>query len=137
MARDLNKVSLTGRLGKAVELRYTPSGSAVATFSVASNRPIKQPDNSWKDEAEWFRIVAWDKLAERCAEQLTKGRHVYIEGRLQTRKWTDKTGQEKYTTEVVASDMITLDKKPEGQDGWGNNTGSVEADGPDPEDIPF
>ncbi|NWJ45765.1 MAG: single-stranded DNA-binding protein [Chloroflexi bacterium] len=151
MARDLNKVMLTGRLGKAVELRYTPGGNAVATFSVATNRPVKQADGNWGDQTEWFRVVAWDKLAERCANLLTKGRHVYIEGRLQTRKWTDQNGQDKYTTEVIATDMMTLDKKPtenQGDEEWSSSAPSAnatrrsgtdynEADELEPEDIPF
>jgi single-strand DNA-binding protein len=151
MARDLNKVMLTGRLGKDVELRYTPNGNPVATFSVASNRPIKQQDGNWSDQTEWFRVVAWEKLAERCSQQLVKGRHIYIEGRLQTREWTDQQGQKRYTTEVIATDMMTLDKKPEGMhsgDEWSNApapSASKQRGGSDfddfedvgPEDIPF
>lgn len=139
MSKDLNKVLLTGRLGRDTELRVTPGGNPVATFSVASNRPVKQADGSWTDQTEWFRVVAWDKLAERCAEQLTKGRHVLIEGRLQTRDWVDRQGQKRFTTEVIASNMLTLDKKP-GTEGGGltdrPENGWEDSD-VEEEDIPF
>lgn len=112
MSKDLNKVMLTGHLGADPQMRYTTQGSAVTTFSVASNRSWKSSDGTQHDDTEWFRIVAWDKLGEICNQYLTKGTRVYIEGRLQTRKWQDReTGQDRYTTEVVASDMIILSSK--------------------------
>jgi len=115
MARDLNKVMLTGRLGADPEMRFTPQGTAVTTFRVASNRPWKSGDGVPHEDTEWFRIVAWDKLAEICNEYLKKGTRVYIEGRLQTRSWDDRdTGEKRYITEVVAQDMIIL--TPKGQD---------------------
>lgn len=110
MAKDLNKVMLIGRLGKDVDLRVTPSGNSVATFSVASSRNVKDGDN-WKEQTEWFRVVAWEKLAETAAKYLNKGQRVYIEGRLQTREWQDNSGQKRYTTEVIANDLILLDNK--------------------------
>jgi single-strand DNA-binding protein len=110
MARDLNKVMISGRLGKDVELRVTPNGRSVANFSVASSRNVKDGD-AYKEQTEWFRIVAWEKLADTCANFLTKGSHVFIEGRLQTREWADKDGQKKFTTEVIATDMTMLDSK--------------------------
>lgn len=113
MAKDLNKVQLTGHLGADPEMRYTAQGSAVTTFRVASNRTWRDKDGSSHEETEWFRIVAWDKLGEICNNYLTKGTRVYIEGRLQTRKWTDRDGQERYTTEVIAQDMIILSAKGE------------------------
>jgi single-strand DNA-binding protein len=115
MARDLNKVMLTGHLGADPEMRFTPQGTAVTTFRVASNRPWKSGDGVQREETEWFRIVAWDKLAEICNEYLKKGTRVYIEGRLQTRSWEDRnTGEKRYMTEVIAQDMIIL--TPKGQD---------------------
>jgi single-strand DNA-binding protein len=112
MARDLNKVMLTGHLGADPEMRFTPQGSAVTTFRVASNRSWKSGDGVQHDDTEWFRIVAWDKLAEICNEYLKKGTRVYIEGRLQTRSWDDRnTGEKRYITEVVAQDMIILTPK--------------------------
>ena len=111
MAKDLNKVMLTGHLGADPEMRYTPQGSAVTTFRVASGRTWKSADGTQHDDTEWFRIVAWDKLGEICNQYLTKGTRVYVEGRLQTRKWQDKDGQDRYTSEVIASDMIILSSK--------------------------
>ncbi|MBO9312834.1 MAG: single-stranded DNA-binding protein [Chloroflexus sp.] len=113
MAKDLNKVQLTGHLGADPEMRYTAQGSAVTTFRVASNRTWRDKDGNTHEETEWFRIVAWDKLGEICNQYLTKGTRVYIEGRLQTRKWTDRDGQDRYTTEVIAQDMIILSPKGE------------------------
>ena len=111
MAKDLNKVMLTGYLGADPEMRYTAQGSAVTTFRVASGRSWKSADGTQHDDTEWFRIVAWDKLGEICNQYLTKGTRVYVEGRLQTRKWQDKEGQDRYTSEVIASDMIILSSK--------------------------
>ncbi len=111
MAKDLNKVQVTGRLGANPEMRYTAQGSAVTNFRVASNRTWKDRDGNPHEDTEWFRVVAWDKLGEICNEYLTRGTHVYVEGRLQTRKWTDSEGNDRYTTEVVAQDMIILSSK--------------------------
>jgi single-strand DNA-binding protein len=113
MAKDLNKVQLTGHLGADPEMRYTTQGSAVTTFRVASNRSWKDRDGNPHEDTEWFRVVAWDKLGEICNQYLTKGTRVYVEGRLQTRKWTDRDGQERYTTEVIAQDMIILSARGE------------------------
>jgi len=111
---------LTGRLGKDVELRVTPNGRSVATFTVASGRSVREGDG-YKDQTEWFRVVAWEKLAETCSNYLHKGSHVFIEGRLQTREWQDKEGQKRYSTEVIATDMTMLDAK-------GQNTGGGNSD---------
>lgn len=115
MAKDLNKVMLTGHLGADPEMRYTTQGSAVTTFRVASNRSWKSSDGTQHDDTEWFRVVAWDKLGEICNQYLTKGTRVYVEGRLQTRKWQDQTGQDRYLTEVIAQDMIMLSSKNDRQ----------------------
>ena len=112
MAKDLNKVQMTGRLGADPEMRYTPQGSAVTTFRVASGRSWKSADGTPHEETEWFRCVAWDKLGEICNQYLTKGTRVYVEGRLRTNKWQDKeTGQDRYSTEVIANDMIILSSR--------------------------
>jgi single-strand DNA-binding protein len=111
MAKDLNKVQLTGRLGAEPEMRYTPGGTAVTTFRVASGRSWKGNDGEKREDAEWFRVVAWDKLGEICNQYLGKGDRVYIEGRLQTRQWQDQNGQTRYTTEVIAQDMIILESR--------------------------
>src|SRR5512145_353816 len=111
MAKDLNKVMLTGHLGADPEMRYTAQGSAVTTFRVAASRSWKSADGTQHDDTEWFRIVAWDKLGEICNQYLTKGTRVYVEGRMQTHKWQDQSGQDRYTTEVIAQDMIILSSK--------------------------
>lgn len=108
MARSLNKVVLIGNLTRDPELRYTPSGTAVATFTIATNRQWKTESGDSKEDAEFHRVVAWDKLAEICAKFLKKGRQVYVEGRLQTRKWQTKEGEDRFTTEIVISEMILL-----------------------------
>jgi single-strand DNA-binding protein len=116
MAKDLNKVMLTGHLGADPEMRFTPQGAAVTTFRVASGRTWKSADGTPHDDTEWFTVVAWDKLAEICNQYLTKGTRVYVEGRLQTRSWDDKnTGEKRYKTEVVAQDMIILSSRGERQ----------------------
>lgn len=100
---SVNKVILIGNLGKKPELRYTPGGKAVAQFNIATNERRGGKDGQAAQEhTEWHRIVVWDRTAENCAQYLDKGRSVYVEGRLQTREWTDKEGQKRYTTEIVA-----------------------------------
>lgn len=111
MARSLNKVELIGNLTRDPELRYTPQGTAVCTFGLATNRQWTTDSGEKKEDAEFHRIVAWNKLAELCAQLLGKGRKVYVEGRLQTRRWTGQDGQERTTTEIVINDMIILDSK--------------------------
>ena len=115
MARDLNKVMITGRLGADPEMRFTPQGSPVTTFRVASGRSWRSADGTSHDDTEWFRVVAWEKLAEICNQYLTKGARVYVEGRLQTRKYQDRDGQERYSTEVIANDMIILSSRRDGE----------------------
>ena len=111
-ARSLNKVMLIGNLTKDPELRYTPSGTAVCSFRVATNRSWTPADGGErKEETEFHRIVAWSKLAELCSQLLTKGRKVYVEGRLQTRSWESPEGDKRYATEVVAEDMVVLDSR--------------------------
>lgn len=111
MARSLNRVQLIGNLTRDPELRYTPSGSAVCSFSLATNRSWTTDTGEKKEEAEFHRIVAWNKLAELCSQFLTKGRKVYLEGRLSTRNWNAQDGTQKTTTEIIINDMILLDNK--------------------------
>ncbi|NJK82351.1 MAG: single-stranded DNA-binding protein [Chloroflexaceae bacterium] len=112
MAKDLNKVMLIGRLGTDPDMRYTSSGNPVTTFRVAVSRQWKDSSGELREETEWFSIVTWNKLAEICHQHLGKNSRVYLEGRLQTRSWEDQqTGQTRYKTEVVASDMILLDSR--------------------------
>lgn len=109
--RSLNKVQLIGNLTRDPELRYTPQGSAVCTFGLATNRYWVTESGEKREEAEFHRIVTWNKLAELCSQLLFKGRRVYIEGRLQTRNWTTQDGTQRQTTEIVISDMLILDSK--------------------------
>jgi single-strand DNA-binding protein len=111
MARSLNRVQLIGNLTRDPELRYTPSGAAVCSFSVATNRNWTTDTGEKKEEVEFHRIVSWNKLAELCSQFLTKGRKVFVEGRLTTRSWTAQDGTQKQTTEIVISDMILLDSR--------------------------
>ncbi|HYH00807.1 MAG TPA: single-stranded DNA-binding protein [Terriglobales bacterium] len=109
MAKSVNKVILVGHLGKDPEVKYTPSGTAVASFSIATSERFKDKDGNWQDRTEWHNVVLWQRLAEIAGEYLKKGRLVYIEGRLQTRSWDDKnTGEKKYRTEVVGNDLVLL-----------------------------
>jgi single-strand DNA-binding protein len=116
MARGgLNKVMIIGNLGKDPEMKFTPSGKPVTTFSVAVGRMYKTPEGESREETEWFRVVAWNQLAEICNQYLHKGSKVYVEGRLQTRTWKDNSGQDRYMTEVIANDMQMLDTRQAGQ----------------------
>jgi len=123
---SLNKVLLIGNLTRDPELRYTPSGAAVCSFGIATNRVYVSSDGTKKEEAEFTKIVSWNKLAELCAQLLTKGRKVYVEGRLQTRSWETPDGVTKQTTEVVIDDMRILDSRRAFEEGSAE-TARVEA----------
>src|SRR5687768_11531383 len=114
MARSLNKVELIGNLTRDPELRYTPQGTAVCTFGLATNRSWTTDSGEKREEADFHRLVAWNKLAELCSQLLTKGRKIYIEGRLSTRNWQAQDGSQRTTTEIIVNDMIILDSKREG-----------------------
>ncbi|PID76462.1 MAG: single-stranded DNA-binding protein [Deltaproteobacteria bacterium] len=139
----INKAILIGNLGADPEIRYTQSGTPVATFSVATSERWKGQDGEMQEHTEWHRIVAWQKLAEICGEYLHKGSRVYIEGRIQTRKWQGQDGSDRYTTEIVAREMKML--TPKGGGGYGGDPGPQSM--PDPpagtgydgtgEDVPF
>jgi single-strand DNA-binding protein len=123
---SVNKVIIVGNLGRDPEVRYTPNGSAVCNVSVATTRSWKNKESGDKtEETEWHRVVFYDKLAEIAGEYLKKGRSVYVEGRLKTRKWQDKDGVEKYTTEIVATDMQMLGSR----EGMGGGQASEEGGG--------
>jgi len=109
MSRGLNKVMIIGHLGKDPEMRYTPSGKPVTCFSVVTSRNWVTANGERREDTEWFNVVAWGDLAEICNQYLTKGRQVYIEGRLQTRSWEDSEGRRHSRTELVAQEMIMLD----------------------------
>jgi len=137
MARGLNKVTLIGNLGKDPELKYTNSGVAVATFSLATSDSWKDQEGNMQERTEWHNIVAWRKLAEICGQYLKKGSQVYIEGKIQTRSYNDKEGVKKYITEIVADQLLML--------GGGGRPQAEQSDSvpmPEPapskdEDLPF
>ena len=112
MAKSVNKVILVGNIGKEPEVKYTPSGTAVAKFSLATNERYKDKTGNWQDRTEWHNIVAWQRLAEIVGEYVKKGSKIYVEGRLQTSSWDDKeSGQKRYKTEIVANDLVLLSGK--------------------------
>ena len=131
---SLNKAMIIGNLGRDPEMRYTPSGQAVTQFTVAVNRSWrdpKDPNGEWKEETEWHNIVAFEKLAEICAEHLRKGAKVYVEGRLKTEKW-EKDGQERKATKIYAQAVQFLSAKS------GEKAGAADAAEPDnADDVPF
>jgi single-strand DNA-binding protein len=129
MARGVNKVILIGNLGKDPELRYTQNGTAVANFTLATTDSWTK-DGETQERTEWHTIVAWAKLAEICGQYLTKGRQVYIEGRIQTRKWEDRDGNTRYTTEIVAQNMQMLGSRGDGGGGGGGGGGGDYDSGP-------
>lgn len=111
MARSLNRVELIGNLTRDPELRYTPQGTAVCTMGIATNRTWQTENGEKKEDVEFHRVIAWNKLAELCSQLLSKGRKVYVEGRLQTRNWTAQDGAQRSITEIVINDMLILDSK--------------------------
>ena len=119
MSRGLNKVMIIGHLGREPEMRYTPSGRPVTSISVATTRSWNSPDGERREETEWFNVVAWGNLAEICKQYLAKGQQVYVEGRLQTRRWDDQEGKKHFSTEVVANEMIMLGERPSRAGGEG------------------
>jgi len=124
MPKSVNKVTLLGNVGKDPEVKFLPSGLPVANLTLATSDRFKDKAGEWQDRTEWHNVVLWQRLAEIAGEYLKKGGKVYIEGRLQTRSWDDKTsGQKKYMTEVVASDLILLGGRGEGG-GGGDYAGS-------------
>jgi single-strand DNA-binding protein len=139
MSRGLNKVMLIGNLGRDPEMRYTPSGRPVTTFSAATTRNWTNAEGEKRSETEWFNIVAWGSLAEICNQYLKKGQQVYIEGRLQTRRWEDEEGNKRSATEIVAREMIMLGERKERAEG---ESGAAEPSefypsGNEEEDYPF
>ncbi len=130
----LNKIMLIGNLGREPELSYTPSGKAIAKFSLAVSRRRRDPESGeQREETQWFNIVAWERLAETCNNYLQKGSKVYIEGRMTSRKYTDKDGNERTAWEVTATDMEMLTPKGAGGAGGSSNYG----DEMGADDVPF
>ncbi len=126
MARGMNKVMIIGHLGRDPEMRFTPNGKSVASFSVACDRNWKSADGEKHTETEWFNVVAWGDLAEISKQYLSKGSLVYVEGRLQTRTWSDNSGTQHKSVEIIARDILLINSKNKNQD-----------DIEDSEDFPF
>jgi len=139
--RGLNKVMIIGNLGRDPELRFTPNGKAVANFTVAVGRIGRDAQGERTEETEWFRVVAWERLAETCNEFLKKGMKVYVEGRLQSRKYNDKDGVERTSVEIVANEMLMLDTRgQQTQAGVGAGVAAGDQMGggaDDVDDLPF
>ena len=153
----VNKVIIVGNLGRDPEIKYTQSNVPVANFSVATTESWKDKQSGeWQEKTEWHRVVAWRYLAEKAERSLRKGKQVYVEGKLETRKWTGKDGNDRYTTEIVARDLMALGRKDESEGGGGNYAGGqaqsdpksaggfspepMVSDGPAPDeddDLPF
>jgi single-strand DNA-binding protein len=124
---SVNKVILIGRLGADPEVRYTPSGTPVANFRIATSEIWNDKQGQKQERTEWHRIVAWSKLAELCGEYLSKGRQVYVEGRLQTRQWDDRDGNKRYTTEVQAQTITFLGGRGDGAEPRAKSSGASAA----------
>jgi single-strand DNA-binding protein len=138
MSRGLNKVMVIGHLGKDPEMRYTPSGRPVTTFTLAVSRSWNSADGERHSETEWFNIVAWGNLAEICKQYLVKGQQVYIEGRLQTRRWEDKEGAKHTSVEIVAGEMMMLGDRRDSTQSSEDTGRAAESEAPAAEDeFPF
>lgn len=144
MSGSLNKVMLIGHLGKDPEMRFTPSGKAVTNFTMATNEVWLDQSGEKQERTEWHRVVTWGKLAENCAKLLSKGKQIYIEGRIQTRQWDDKDGNKRYTTEIVANQMqllSSMDSQGPRTSGASEDPGYGASDNgpssPEFDDIPF
>jgi single-strand DNA-binding protein len=133
---NLNKVMIIGNVGSDPEMRFTPNGNPVTSFRVATNRVYTTPEGERKQETDWFTVVTWNKLAEQCNQFLSKGRLVYVEGRLHNRSWEGQDGQKRYRTEIIANRVTFLDRQASSQldDEKVEEPETVEIE---PDDIPF
>ena len=134
---SVNKVIIIGNLGGEPEMRFTPNGRSVTSFNVATNRVYTTAEGERKEETEWFSVVTWGKLAEQCNQFLTKGRLVYVEGRLHTNTWEGQDGQKHYRTEIVANSVRFLDRQAAAAPPSEGKVDEGGADELEPEDIPF
>ena len=138
MGRGLNKVLVIGHLGKDPEMRYTPSGRPVTTFTLAVSRSWNSSDGERHAETEWFNIVAWGNLAEICKQYLAKGQQAYVEGRLQTRRWDDKEGQKHTSVEIVANEMMMLGERRDANHGSDEQSTATDGElGAGADEFPF
>ena len=133
---SMNKILIIGNLGSDPEMRYTPNGQAVTSFSVATNYRYTTSDGERREETEWFRISAWGRLAETCNQFLTKGRQIYVEGRLRSRSYETREGQTRFTNEITANDVRFLGQGSTGEFQSGDN-GGTDPVTTEPDDLPF
>ena len=139
---SVNKIIVIGNVGRDPELRYTANGKSMVQFSLATNHNYQRPDGEWEEQTEWFRVIAWNQLAERVMERIQKGSQAYVEGRLQTRTWTGQDGKERKEVEIIANQILRLDRRGEpmasgvGAMG-GSRRGGDDSDIVDPDDLPF
>jgi single-strand DNA-binding protein len=137
MANSLNKATLIGNLTRDPELRKTAGGQSVTSFSIATNRVFTTAAGEKKDQADYHNIVAWGRLAEICAQYLTKGKKVYVDGRIQSREWEGQDGVKRYRTEIVAENLIMLDRPSAGQGGGSYQKAEGSSSVPQMDDAPL
>ena len=133
----MNKMMVIGNLGGDPEMRYTPSGQAVTSFSVATNYKYTTADGESRDETEWFRVSAWGRLAETCNQYLTKGRKVFVEGRLKSRTYETRDGQTRFSNDIFATDVKFIDTPGSRVEGLPQEVEQGEEPGMQPDDLPF
>lgn len=137
---SVNKIIVIGNVGRDPELRYTANGKSMVQFSVATNHNFQNQNGEWQEQTEWFRVIAWNQLAERVMERIQKGSQAYVEGRLQTRTWTGNDGKERKEIEIIANQILSLDRRGEmvGASSMGGGARrSNETEIVDPDDLPF
>ena len=136
----MNKIIVIGNVGRDPELRYTANGKSMVQFSIATNHRYQDQAGEWQEQTEWFRVIAWNQLAERVMERIQKGSQSYVEGRLQTRTWTGNDGKERKEVEIVANTILSLDRRGE-MVGAGQAAAPARRGGDtefvDPDDLPF
>ncbi len=138
---SVNKIIVIGNVGRDPELRYTANGKSMVTFSIATNHNYQNQNGEWQEQTEWFRVIAWNQLAERVMERIQKGSQAYVEGRLQTRTWTGQDGKERKEVEIVANTILGLDRRGGDMNGAPVMSGGMrrgaETEIVDPDDLPF
>ncbi len=133
----MNKMMVIGNLGRDPEMRYTPNGQAVTSFSVATNRKFTTSDGESREETEWFKVSAWGRLAETCNQFLTKGQKIYVEGRLRSRSYETRDGQTRFENEIVATDVRFLDRAGSRTEEFGGESDQTAEAGVEADDLPF
>ena len=136
---SVNKIIVVGNVGRDPELRYTANGKSMVQFSIATNHNYQNQSGEWQEQTEWFRVIAWNQLAERVMERIQKGSQAYVEGRLQTRTWTGNDGKERKDVEIIANQILALDRRSEmvGAPAPGGARRGGDTEIVDPDDLPF